>query len=212
MTKTALSATKISLLEAAKAVLLEQGYAGLSTRAIAAKADTQMSQIRYHFGSKEGIVLALYGYMTDQLIARQTTLFDDPNISLSTKWEVACDYLDADIDSGYVRVLQELIAVGFSNDEVGRLVREGFSQWRELHVRLAEEFAATHGSLGPFEPEDFAALVGPLFIGAEAFILLGQESELTPIRRALRRVAKVIRYYERKPDGGPTHAISETPS
>ena len=42
--------TKVSLLEAAKHVLLSDGYAGLSTRAIAAAADTQMSQIRYRLG------------------------------------------------------------------------------------------------------------------------------------------------------------------
>ena len=62
---------KVELLEAAKRVLLEQGYAGLSTRAVAAEAGTQMSQIRYHFGSKEGMVLALFEHMNEALIARQ---------------------------------------------------------------------------------------------------------------------------------------------
>ena len=35
--------TKIVLLQAAKVVLLDEGYAGLSTRAVAATANTQMS-------------------------------------------------------------------------------------------------------------------------------------------------------------------------
>lgn len=199
-TSSKLSPTKVALLEAAKAVLLSEGFSGLSTRAIAAAANTQMSQIRYHFGSKDGIVLALYTYMTDQLIERQSNLFIDPNITISTKWEVACDYLDADIESGYVRVLQELIAVGYANDEVRNLLRDGFGLWRDLHIKLAEEFAETYGSLGPFEPEDLAALVGPLFIGAEAFILLDCEDDLRPIRRALRRLGKVIRFFETQTD------------
>ncbi len=191
--------TKVVLLEAAKLVLLTEGYSGLSTRAIAAAASTQMSQIRYHFGSKEGIVLALLTYMTDQLLERQTDLFTDPNMALSTKWEVACDYLDADIKSGYVRVLQELIAVGYSNPDVNKSVRKGLTLWRDLHTRLAKEFSKTYGSLGPFESEDLAALVGPLFIGAEAYILLGCENELTPVRRALRRLGNVIRFFENPP-------------
>ena len=77
--------SKIELLEAAKRVLLSEGYSGLATRAIASAANTQMSQIRYHFGSKEGIVLALFEHMNAQLIERQTGLMTDPSISLSTK-------------------------------------------------------------------------------------------------------------------------------
>ncbi|MCK4862484.1 MAG: TetR/AcrR family transcriptional regulator [Rhodobacteraceae bacterium] len=196
--------TKVALLEAAKTVLLAEGFSGLSTRAIATAANTQMSQIRYHFGSKDGIVLALYTYMTDQLIERQSNLFIDPNISLSTKWEVACDYLDADIESGYVRVLQELMAVGYANEDVRNLLRDGFSLWRDLHIQLAEEFAKTYGSLGPFEPEDLAALIGSLFVGAEALILLECEDELRPVRRALRRLGKGIRLLETQADTGGT--------
>ena len=65
-TTTQMNSTKVTLLEAAKHVLMTEGYSGLSTRAIATAANTQMSQIRYHFGSKEGMVLALYEYMTGQ--------------------------------------------------------------------------------------------------------------------------------------------------
>ena len=110
--------TKTTLLEAAKSVLLSQGYSGLSTRAIAAKANTQMSQIRYHFGSKEGLVLALYEYMTKQVMDRQTAMFSDKTIPLSQKWDIACDYLDTDIATGYVRVFQELLALGWSNETI----------------------------------------------------------------------------------------------
>ena len=182
-----LNTTKVALLEAAKTVLLAEGFSSLSTRAIATAANTQMSQIRYHFGSKDGIVLALYTYI-------------DPNMSLSKKWEVACDYLDADIESGYVRVLQELMAVGYANEDVRNLLRDGFSLWRDLHIQLFEEFAETYGSLGPFEPEDLAELVGSLFVGAEALILLECEDELRPVRRALRRLGKVIRSFETQTD------------
>jgi AcrR family transcriptional regulator len=194
--KPARDSTKIVILDAAKQVLLAEGYSGLSTRAIAAAADTQMSQIRYHFGSKEGMVLALYEYMTEQLIERQTKLFTDPEIRLSQKWDIACDYLDKDIESGYVRVLQELIAVGWSNPQIGQAVISGLALWRKLHIDLAREFRENRGSLGPFEPEDIAALVGPIFIGVEAYLLLGCEEPNLPLRRALRRLGHVIRHFE----------------
>ncbi len=189
-------ATKITLLEAAKLVLLDNGYPGLSTRAIATAANTQMSQIRYHFGSKEGMVLALYEYMTGQIIGRQSRLFDDPDIPLSQKWDIACDYLDADIDSGYVRVFQELMALGWSNPKIAHSVTETLSEWFALHLKLVKEIETLQGSLGPLEAEDIAALIGPAFVGVESFILLGWEDRGVPLRRALRRFGHVIRYFE----------------
>jgi AcrR family transcriptional regulator len=157
-----------------------------------------MSQIRYHFGSKEGMVLALFQYMNQQLIARQSDLFTDPAIPLSEKWNQACDYLDQDLASGYVRVLQEMIAVGWSNETIGDAVRRSLRMWRDLHVALAEEFRERHGSLGPFEPEDIAALVGQLFIGGENYVRLGSEAAGTPVRQAQRKIGRVLKTSERE--------------
>src|SRR4026207_439797 len=67
-----------TLLEAAKKVLRQNGYAGLSTRDVAAVAGVPLSQIHYHFGSKQGMVLALFEYLNAQLLDRQDALFGDP--------------------------------------------------------------------------------------------------------------------------------------
>ena len=45
--------TAIMLLEAAKKILRQNGYAGLSTRGVAEAAGVPLSQIHYHFGSKQ---------------------------------------------------------------------------------------------------------------------------------------------------------------
>ena len=79
--------TKAELLQAARKVLTEQGFAGLSTRRVAEAAQTQMSQIRYHFGSKEGMILALFEYLNAGLIERQTKVFEASGLSVSDKWE-----------------------------------------------------------------------------------------------------------------------------
>lgn len=183
---------KTLLLEAAKRVLLEQGYSGLSTRAVAQEAGTQMSQIRYHFGSKEGMVLALFGYMNDSLVDRQAKTFQRADLSVSQKWALACDYLEEDFASGYVRVLHELTAVGWSNPNVGDAVRRAIAQWQELIATLARELEQRISLLGGFRAEETAALVGAAFIGAEALILLGFEEKKLPIRAALRRVGDLI--------------------
>jgi AcrR family transcriptional regulator len=183
---------KVELLEAAKRVLLEEGYAGLSTRAVAAEAGTQMSQIRYHFGSKEGMVLALFEHMNEALIARQAETFHRPELTVSQKWARACDYLEEDLASGYVRVLQELTAVGWSNPAVGDAVRRAIAQWQSLILELVREVEGQLGSLGPFRAEEITALIGAAFVGAESLILLGFDDTQHPMRAALRRVGDLI--------------------
>jgi AcrR family transcriptional regulator len=44
--------TRERLLVAARSCLADEGYAGLSTRRVAARAGAPLSQIHYHFGSK----------------------------------------------------------------------------------------------------------------------------------------------------------------
>ncbi|MDJ1016805.1 MAG: TetR/AcrR family transcriptional regulator [Paracoccaceae bacterium] len=188
--------TKRELLDAAQKVLLEEGFSGLSTRRVADAAGTQMSQIQYHFGSKEGMILALFEYLNGQLIDRQTRTFENPNLSVSEKWALSCDYLDEDIASGYVRVLMELTAAGWSNPAIGAAVRAAYAEWRELILKLAREIEEQNGSLGPFKAEDIGALVSAAFIGAEAAIMLGYESPEIPFRDALRRFGRVIAFYE----------------
>ena len=188
--------TKFGILEAARQVLCEQGYSGLSTRSVATEANVPLSQIQYHFGSKEGMLLALYEYMNSQLLERQNAMFDDPNLTLSQKWDLACDYLDADIASGYVRVFQELMTAGWANPEIGLVVRNGTMGWIDLISKLAQEAQDCYGSFAPFAPEDISALIVTAFTGAEANLLLGLEDQGIPIRRALRRFCDVIRMFE----------------
>ena len=47
------------ILTAARAALLESGFAALSTRSVAEKAGVPLSQIHYHFRSKEQLILAM---------------------------------------------------------------------------------------------------------------------------------------------------------
>jgi AcrR family transcriptional regulator len=188
--------TGVALLEAAKKVLRQSGYAGLSTRGVAEAAGVPLSQIHYHFGSKQGLVLALFEYLNAQLLDRQDALFHDPSLKLSEQWDKACDYLDEDIASGYVRVLQELIAASFSDAAVAKVVRAGLAAWVELITELARKAERERVALGPFTPEEVGALVGSAFIGAETQYLLGFEKKGIPMRQALRRVGDLIRLME----------------
>src|SRR5882757_8771925 len=159
--------TSITLLEAAKKVLRQNGHSGLSTRDVAAAAGVPLSQIHYHFGSKQGLMLALFDYLNAQLLDRQNAMFHDSALTLSQRWDRACDYLDEDIASGYVRVLQELIAASWADPAIGKVVRVGLMGWSDAVRRLARRAEQELGGLGPFSSEELAALIGSAFLGAE---------------------------------------------
>jgi hypothetical protein len=112
---------------------------------------------------------------------------------LWVQWERACDYLEADLESGYVRVLQEMIAAGWSDPEVAESVRASMGGWYELLTEVAERESARVGGLGPFEPAELATLMGLPFMGAEAMILLGMPESQVPARAALRKVGLMLR-------------------
>lgn len=185
--------TRADLLTAAVSCLGESGYAQLSTRAVAERAGVPVSQIHYHFGGKDGLLLAVLAHQNEQLLHRQRTMYAS-DLPLSKRWAQACDYLEEDLASGYVRVLHELIAVGWSDREVAAAVGEQLHGWVDLLTSVAEEAAAALGS-GPISPRHLAVLVGCVFLGAEEFALLDLRGSAEVID-ALRAVGEVIRMAE----------------
>ena len=55
------------IIDAARACLLADGYAAMSTRKVAEKAGVPLSQIHYHFGSKDDLILGLLRADPDKL-------------------------------------------------------------------------------------------------------------------------------------------------
>ena len=184
--------TRAAIIAAARERLLAEGYANLSTRRVAEEADVPLSQIHYHFGSKLQLILAVLAAETDKLLERQREMFDKPD-PLWVRWERACDYLEEDLASGYVRIQHEMIAAGWSDPEVAASVRQVVGGWYRLLTEVARREQERGVDLGGFTPEEVAALMGMPFIGAEEMILLGVTEETLPMRSALRKVGAILR-------------------
>jgi AcrR family transcriptional regulator len=189
------SETRSAILEAARQRLLAEGFASLSTRAVAEAADVPLSQLHYHFGSKQQLILDLLAAENTRRLARQTDMYAEDR-PLWQRYELACDFLEDDLESGYVRVLQEMIAAGWSDPTIGDHVRDLLQGWLDLLSEVAREAERRLGPLGPFPAEEFAALVGQAFLGGESMLLLGFTRQQWPVRGALRRMALVIRSIE----------------
>jgi AcrR family transcriptional regulator len=195
------TATATKIMDSARACLLADGYANLSTRKVADGASVPLSQIHYHFGGKRGLVLAVLDRENQRLVGRQRLMYATP-LPLWKRYEQACDFLDDDLASGYVRVLQEMIAAGWSDDAVARRVLAMLRGWLEVLEEVSREAEERFGSLGPLSAAELATLVGLAFLGGEAMTLLGDDAWAERVRTALRRVTDVIRAAEESSDRG----------
>ena len=177
------------------------GYARLSTRVIAETAGVPLSQIHYHFGSKQKLVLELLEQENRRLLGRQATMYGS-DMPLWKQWEQACDFLDDDLESGYVRVLQEMVSAGWSDAEIARPVGQDIRGWFDLLADVARRAEERFGNLGPFTPEEVGALAGLPFLGR------GNRDPARSGRHrdrgacsALRKVGHVLRALEEGQDG-----------
>jgi AcrR family transcriptional regulator len=190
--------TRLRILAAARDALLDVGYANLSTRGIAETAGVPLSQIHYHFGSKQNLILALLDVENRLRLGRQAAMYKS-NLPLWKQWQQACDFFDDDLESGYVRVLMEMTAAGWSNPEIAAAVSAQIQTWFDLLAEVAQRAAKRSGSLSPFTPQELAALAGLPFLGAETVILLGLDESKIAARSALRKIGELLRTLEEPP-------------
>lgn len=196
-----MSDTRDQLLAAARTCLLRSGFANLSTRSVAEEAGVGTGHLHYHFGSKRNLVLAVLNAENERRLTRQEQMYGD-EAPLWKQWEQACDFLEDDLASGYVRILQEMIAAGWSESDIAERVRSVLAGWYDLLVEVAERAERELDGFGPFTPREVAALAGDAFIGAESLLLLGMSDEDVPHRSALRRIGELIRIAEESREAG----------
>ncbi|MDN4477328.1 TetR/AcrR family transcriptional regulator [Demequina lignilytica] len=190
-TATADATTTDRILAACREQILTGGAASVSTRKVADAAGVPLSQIHYHFGSKRGLMLATFAAEDRRLLDRQAAMYAG-NEPFAVQWRRACDHLDQDLESGYVRMLQEMITAGYSDDELRAQVRDMLGGWSGL-ITEALRYHYAHGlRLGGLTADEACALIAAVFLGAETLCLMGQTDDATPVRDALRALEPLL--------------------
>jgi AcrR family transcriptional regulator len=184
-------ATRRRIVEAAREVLLARGYGATSTRAVADEAGVRVSLVHYHFGSKQRLLLAVLEHENTGLLARQRELYAAPG-PLAEKWRTACDFLDEDVRSGYVRVLWELWAAGLADESLAAGWRSAMGGWRSLLESVFAGWADERGIDLPLRPRALATLVANVFQGIEIELLAGVPPAEAPHREVLDALGALI--------------------
>ncbi len=136
--------TVTALLDAAERLLIEVGYANITTRRLAEEARVNHGLVHYYFGSMEQLFVSVLERYTERLIARQRAMYaaDAPFIE---KWRTAMAFLDEDRESGYQKIWYELQALAWNRPDLRERLVEVHKQWR---TTLTEAFAPALAEYG----------------------------------------------------------------
>jgi AcrR family transcriptional regulator len=122
------NATEQCFLDAAERLLVEVGYANITTRRLAEEAGANLGLVHYYFGSMEQLFIRVLERFTDRLIVRQRAMYAAP-IPFIEKWRAAMGYLEEDLESGYQKVWLELQALAWNRPELRERLAHVHHQW-----------------------------------------------------------------------------------
>jgi TetR/AcrR family transcriptional regulator len=143
-----------AFLDAAERLLVEVGYAGITTRRLAQEAGANHGLVHYYFGSMENLLVRVLERFTERLIVRQRAMYA-AEIPFIDKWREAMRYLEGDRE--YQKVWYELQALAWNRPELRERVAHVDAEWRAV---LREAFAEPREHYGIEMPlEALVALV-----------------------------------------------------
>src|SRR3954453_8295082 len=137
-------------LDAAERLLIEVGYAGITTRRLAREAGLNQGLVHYYFGSLDEVLLQALERFTERLIDRQRAMYQ-AKLPFIEKWRTAMEYLESDLGAGYPKIWLELQALGWNRPEIRERVVRVNAEGRE---GLPEAFAKAAAEYG-LEPEAY---------------------------------------------------------
>jgi AcrR family transcriptional regulator len=138
------SAAEEALLDVAERLLVEVGYAGVTTRHLAEEASVNHGLVHYYFGSIENVLIRTLERFTERLIARQREMYASPDVRFIDKWRTAMRYLVAE-DVTYEKVWYELQALSWNRPELRERVAHVDGEWRAVLTEALAEPCERYG-------------------------------------------------------------------
>lgn len=157
------------LLDAAAALFARNGFDGVSTDAVAEAADRTSGALYAHFGSKEGLLLALLGRWEQETATAMGTAMDaedDPRGRVRALWET---FARSGREGGPDGLLleHELWLYAARHPEVAERVARRYAAARATTARSFATWAGHGGTDSGADPTTTATLVMALLLGLE---------------------------------------------
>jgi AcrR family transcriptional regulator len=157
--------TRARLLSAAAGLFADQGIDAVSVDAVAEAAGRTSGAVYSHFGSKQGLLLALLDSWKDSILTvllAEVAVTESPEGQLNAVW----DNVSADDDSeGWSLLEHELWLRAARDPEVADVIRARNAEARRFSARLLDGWAKAFDAQPAAKSEELAVLVKGLLTG-----------------------------------------------
>jgi len=182
------SVTRTALLDAAAAVMLEEGYAAVTTRRLAQRAGVNNGLVSYYFGTMDSLFIELFRRGAERSLARLKEALQSPQ-PLWELWELTHDFTGNALTMEFIALANHRKAIRAEIAEYSRTFRalqlealsgviKGYGvdpqRWppaslilamaaasRFLHIEDAFDVHIGHAELVAVIERELAALEGP---------------------------------------------------
>jgi AcrR family transcriptional regulator len=159
--------TRARLLDAAAELFAAQGVDAVSVDAVAGAAGRTSGSVYAHFGSKQGLLLALLEAWKDSVrtvLLAEVAVTQSPQGQLAAVWDNVAD--SSDEQSGRWALLEhELWLRAVRDREVADVMRDRNAEARRFSARQLAGWSSRVGVRPAAEPEGLAVLVTALLKG-----------------------------------------------
>ncbi|RDI56116.1 TetR/AcrR family transcriptional regulator [Nocardia mexicana] len=131
------SATRTALLDAAQEIMLEEGYAAVSTRRLAARADANSALVYYYFGTMDNLFVELFRRGAERSYHLQVEALAAPQ-PLWALWE-------AIHDQSQTALTMEFVALANHRKTIRAEIAESSRRFRTLQLDAVTKILADYG-------------------------------------------------------------------
>ncbi|NKY98349.1 TetR/AcrR family transcriptional regulator [Nocardiopsis alborubida] len=170
--------TRERLLAAASETVSEEGYAGASARAIAARAEANSALVFYHFGGVDQLLLAALDRSSAERMAMYREITARAN-TLEELVEAAMLIYRTDLERGYITEFSELVAAAVTKPELRTQIRDRAEPWIAF---IEQEWnrvlgGSALGKLLPAREVAYGAIT--FYLGVNLFSVLDEDHSRT---------------------------------
>jgi AcrR family transcriptional regulator len=131
-TEAAVQPAKVALLDAAERLLIEVGYAAVTTRRVAEEAGVNHGLVHYYFGSMEELFSQVLERFAERLALLLRALYEDPDLTFLEKWRAGAQFFREQPTADFPKILLELSAMSWNNPPLQSRIAAVHAEFREV--------------------------------------------------------------------------------
>lgn len=154
------------IVDAALQTLRAEGYAGVSARTIASTGSFSPALVFYHYGSVDGLLLAVLDRVSGERLTRYEARLHDVS-SLRTLAAALEELYGEDLELGQLTAVQEIVGAMAFDPQLGREIASRMQPWMTFAEQLAARIMGGSPLAGMVDPAIVGSAVIALYMGLE---------------------------------------------